>query len=159
MLTIPEGNYTGVTLSSTIQELLDFAISFEFEVVYNAAKGSITIKSNYDGMTEKPFIIPTDFEIMAWANVGADYPWVNREGTIQSVDVNNIQFINGVLRNSDNEFVPLNLQSEFYRTYESGFLDLLSIHNIYMHCPNLGHFNSIGVRGESSIIKQHPSFK
>ena len=25
-----------------------------------------------------------------------------------------------------------------------------------MHCPNLGHFNSIGVRSESSIIKKIP---
>ena len=25
-----------------------------------------------------------------------------------------------------------------------------------MHCPNLGHFSSIGVRGESSIIKKIP---
>ena len=41
-----------------------------------------------------------------------------------------------------------------YNTYESGFLDLLNIHNIYTHCPNLGHFNSIGVRGEKTIIKK-----
>ena len=43
-----------------------------------------------------------------------------------------------------------------YRTYESNFLDLLNIHNIYMHCPNIGHFNSIGVRGENSIIRKIP---
>ena len=50
---------------------------------------------------------------------------------------------------------PVHL-SYMYKTYESGFLDLLNIHNIYMHCPNLGHFNSIGVRGENSIIKKVP---
>ena len=43
-----------------------------------------------------------------------------------------------------------------YKEYESGFIDLLNIHNMYMHCPNLGHFNSIGVRGESTIIKNVP---
>ena len=43
-----------------------------------------------------------------------------------------------------------------YKTYESGFLDLFNIHNIYIHCPNLGHFNSIGVRGENAIIKKIP---
>ena len=43
-----------------------------------------------------------------------------------------------------------------YRSYESGFIDLLNVHNIYMHCPNLGHFNSIGVRGENTIIKKVP---
>ena len=50
---------------------------------------------------------------------------------------------------------PTNI-AYMYKTYESGFLDLLNIHNIYMHCPNLGHFNSIGVRGENSIIKKIP---
>ena len=85
-------------------------------------------------------------------NTDSDYPWENREGTVQSVVINSLQSVNGVLRNT--EFVPVNLQSDFYRTYENGFLDLLNIHNIYMHCPNLGHFNSIGVRGESSIIKK-----
>ena len=44
--------------------------------------------------------------------------------------------------------------SYMYDTYESGFLDLLNIHNIYMHCPNLGHFNSTGVRGENTITKK-----
>ena len=51
--------------------------------------------------------------------------------------------------------LPVRL-SYMYNTYESGFLDLLNIHNIYMHCPNLGHFNSIGVRGENTIIKKVP---
>ena len=49
--------------------------------------------------------------------------------------------------------VPVML-SYMYNTYETGFIDPLNIHNIYIHCPNLGHFNSIGVRGESTIIKQ-----
>ena len=43
-----------------------------------------------------------------------------------------------------------------YRTYENNFLDSLNIHNIYMHCPNIGHVNSIGVRGENGIIKKIP---
>ena len=46
--------------------------------------------------------------------------------------------------------------SYMYKTYESGFLDLLNTHNVYMHCPNLIHFNSIGVRGAHNIIKKTP---
>ena len=41
-------------------------------------------------------------------------------------------------------------------TYESGFIDLLNVHSIYTHCPNLGHYNTVGVRGEKSIIKEVP---
>ena len=66
---------------------------------------------------------------------------------------NSLQSINGVLRNT--EMVAVNL-AYMYNTYETGFIDLLNIHNIYIHCPNLGHFNSIGVRGENTIIKKVP---
>ena len=49
--------------------------------------------------------------------------------------------------------IPTNI-AYMYEDYASGFLGLINIHNIYMHCPNLGHFNSISVRGENSIIKK-----
>ena len=41
-------------------------------------------------------------------------------------------------------------------SYESGFIDLMTTHDIYIHVPNLGHFNSLGVRGENTIIKKIP---
>ena len=68
--------------------------------------------------------------------------------------MNNLQYINGVLRNSD--MITTSLESYYYRTYESGFIDLLNVHNVYLHCPNLGPFYSIGVRGEHATIKQPP---
>ena len=80
------------------------------------------------------------------------YPWRNNANIVYP-DINSLQSINGVLRNTD--MSPTNI-AFMYKTYESGFLDLLNIHNIYMHCPNLGHFNSIGVRGENPIIKKVP---
>ena len=159
ILIVPEGNYTGVSLAVAIQDLLNnFAVTFLFEVVYQAARGAITIKATSEGMdANNRFIIPTDFGVLTWLNnTGYDYPWKDREGTVQTVDINNLQSINDVLRNSNNELLPVSLQSEFYRTYESGFLDLLNIHDIYMHCPNVGHFDSIGVIGESSITKKIP---
>ena len=33
---------------------------------------------------------------------------------------------------------------------------IYSVFIIFIHCPNLGHVNSIGVRGENSIIKKIP---
>ena len=39
-------------------------------------------------------------------------------------------------------------------SFETGFIDLLNVHNIYIHSCNLGHYSSIGVRGENTIIKQ-----
>ena len=84
----------------------------------------------------------------------SDYPWKGRQGNITTVEINDLKSINGVLRNSD--MITVNLESEYYRTYEGGFIDLLNVHNVYLHCPNLGHFHSIGGRGESTIIKQSP---
>ena len=48
--------------------------------------------------------------------------------------------------------ITISLEPECYRTYESGFIDLLNVHNVSLHCPNLSHFNSIGVSSE-----KHPS--
>ena len=84
------------------------------------------------------------------SNTDSDYPWIHIDDTIKAVYINNIQCINGVLRSTQMTHHQL---SDYYTSYESGFLDLLSAHNIYLHCTNLGHVNSIGVRGEHNIIK------
>ena len=51
--------------------------------------------------------------------------------------------------------------SDYHKSCGSGFLDSLSAHSIYLHCPDLGHINNIGVRGERTTVKQfmylHPS--
>ena len=86
------------------------------------------------------------------SSTGSDYPRRDRQGNITTVEISNLQSINGVLRNSGT--ITVNLEAEYYRTYESGFIDLLNVHNVYLHCPNLGHFNSIGVRGENTKIKK-----
>ena len=101
------------------------------------------------------FHIPSDFGIMTWmSSTDSGYPWQNRLGLITTVDNNNLQSINGVLRNTNSS--TASLESEYYKSYESGFIDLLNVHNVYLHCPNLGYFNSIGVRGENTIIKKVP---
>ena len=155
VLTLPDGNYNGYKLASGIQYLLNAnEINFTFEVVYNNATGTIKIEEISEGIhASNSFEVPSDFGITYWdIETNGDYPWRNTDETIVYPVVNNFQSINGVLRNT--HFIPVRL-SYMYKTYESNFLDLLSIHNIYMHCPNLGHFNSIGVRGESSIIKKY----
>ena len=155
VITLPEGNYTGAQMATAIPELPNgFAVTFDFEVLYQPAGGTITIEAKSEGMgSHNKFYIPSDFGIMTWmSSTDGDYPWRDRQGNITTVEINNLQSINGVLRNSDT--ITVNLESEYYRTYESGFTDLLNVHNVNLHCPDLGHFNSIGVRGESTIIKQ-----
>ena len=75
--TLLGGNYTGPQLAAAIQDLLNgFAITFGFEVVYQPARGSITIESKSEGMGEhNRFQIPSGFGIMTWmSGTDNDYP-------------------------------------------------------------------------------------
>ena len=99
------------------------------------------------------FYIPSDFGISTWmSSTGSGYPWRDRQGNITTVEINNLQSVNGVLWNSD--MITVNLEPGYYRTYGSGLIYLLNVHNVYLHCPDLGHFNSIGVGGENTIVKK-----
>ena len=83
------------------------------------------------------FTYPVILEyVLAWEsnNQLADYPWYNSEGLRQTVEIDNLQSINGVLRNT--EMIPVGSETEYYRSYESGYIDLLNVHNVYLHCPN-----------------------
>ena len=156
VLILFEGNYAGANLASGIQDLLNgFAVTFGFEVLYHPARGTITIEAKSEGMgSHNIFYIPCDFGIMIWmSGTDSDYPWKDSEGNVQPVEINSLKPINGVLRNP--EMITVNSESEYYRSYESGFIELLNVHNVYLHCPGLGHFNSIGVRCESTVIKQY----
>ena len=155
VLTLLEGNYTGPHMAAAIQELLNgFNVTFDFGVLYHPARGTITVEAKPEGMDEhNKFYISNDLGITSWmSSTDSDYPWKSRLGLVIPVDNNNLQSINGGLRNTSSSTV--NLYSEYYRSYESGFIDLLNVHNVYLHCPNLGRFNSIGVRGESTIFKK-----
>ena len=51
VLELPQGNYTGPQMAAVIQELLNgFSLSFDFEVLYHPARGTITIESKSENM-------------------------------------------------------------------------------------------------------------
>ena len=154
VLTLEEGSYDGYRLASGLQDLINsIEINFTFEVKYNTATGSIKINETTEG-SGNTFDVPSDFGITQWdIETNNQYPWRNIDETIVYPIANNLQSINAVLRNT--ELTPVRL-SYMYNTYQTGFIDLFNMHNIYIHCPNLCHFNSIGVRGENTIIKKVP---
>ena len=92
------------------------------------------------------FRIFTDLEVL-FVSGFAD-SWVDNNGEPTTVDPTNLMSINEVMRHS--------LPKPSTNGFESGFLDLLNTHNIYMHCDNLGHYSTLGVRGENTIIKKIP---
>ena len=82
------GNYTGPRMAAAIQELLNgFAVTFDFEVLYHPAGGTITIEAKSEGMGEhNHFNIPSDFGIMTWmGSTDNDCPWQDRQGLLQEL--------------------------------------------------------------------------
>jgi len=43
-----------------------------------------------------------------------------------------------------------------YATWTSGFLNMLSINNLYLHCINIGDYSTLGPNGQSTIVRKIP---
>ena len=141
VLSIPPGNYNASNLASTLQSVLQAAYPNEnYTCVYNTARGSITISAI------RGFRIYTDVQVVEMTNsIGVQFPgWVNHGNQLITVDVNSLMSMKEIFRHSE----PISPEI----TCEIDFIDLFNVHNIYFHCHNLGHYSTVGVRGESTII-------
>ena len=115
---------------------------------YENARGEVNISAN------NPFQLLSDSAaIYLTENAGPTLLWVGNNHELVYTDLANLRSINEALRNDG---YVVSSRYDGYTTYESGFIDLLNVHNVYMHCPNIGHDSTIGVRGESSIINKVP---
>lgn len=132
VITLTAKNYTGDTLKDELQAKLNALISNVFTVVHDSNASTLTITS-----VGYLFKFLTDWDLAAITTwTGPDY------------DKNNPQTCNEIIRNS--EELPNGT------IYESGFLDLQQVRNIYITSPNLGTFTTLGPRGESNILKKIP---
>jgi hypothetical protein len=125
---ITPGNYSLITLN---EELVDKMHSVGFANYFvsapNVNKNTIRIV----GTTTTPFEILTDKQVK---DLGHD----------SSATVNNI-LRNFTAKNNNNT-----------SPYESGYVDLFPIRNLYLSCSGLGNFNTMSVSGERSIVKKIP---
>ena len=105
----------------------------EMTCTYDSARGTIRITATFE------FQILSDFRTMS-LTLGFDnsFVWVGSNNYETNIDVNDLYSTNELLRNY--EYDP-----NFGTTYESGFIDLLNVQSSYTHCPNLGHYNTVGV--------------
>ena len=147
VITIPIGNYNASRLASTIQDLVQQRYTDtnypddEMTCTYDNARGTIRITATFE------FQILSDFRTMALTlGYGNFIVWVDSNDNETTIDVNDLCSKNEPLRNYEHD-------PNLGTTYESGFIDLLNVQSVYIHCPNLGHYNTVGVRGESYIIK------
>ena len=125
---VTPGNYSLVTLNEElVAKMASAGFTDYFVSAPNVSKNIIRIV----GTTTTTFEILTDKQVR---DLGYD----------SSATVNNI------LRNFTAKVNHNN------SVYESGFVDLFPIRNLYLSCSGLGNFNTMSVSGERSIVKKIP---
>ena len=105
-------------------------------LVYNVSVGTVIISSTMNFRIMADGFVKTLQGISSW--------YGNDDEAIGHPDYHNLRYINEVLRYST--------QTSPDTSFETGFIDLLSVHHMYIHSCNLGNYSSIGVRGENTII-------
>jgi hypothetical protein len=77
-----------------------------------------------------------------------------------SYDRNNLRSANDIIRNMESDDVVIGGTGSSVQTYESGFLNLNWINNVYLCSPNLGSFDTIfagtGAGLGNNVIKKIP---
>ena len=141
---IENGNYNGQDLALEMQTQISKTINNPskpnlIKVSYNAEKNNISILTDYADY-ELKMLTPADI-----------FSKLNDTWLGDNYDIYKANDINEVLGNLEGKSI-------FYtklNPYTSNFLNLQPIRNIYIH-SSLGNYNTIGARGETSIIKKIP---
>jgi len=139
IITLESKSYTGPDLVTEIQVKLNSLYSSIFVVAYNAAKHTLSISTS---SSAKVFKLLTYNDITSRAN----NTWNG-----SSYDVRNSNDMTDILKLTEGNAGWHDNTAPFI----SGSLDLQPIRNIYIPSPSLGNFNTLGARGESTIIKKY----
>ena len=110
--------------------------------VYNIGVGTTTMSSTMN------FRLMTNDFVKALQGISSWYDNHNEE--IGHPDYYNLLSVNEVLKYSN--------QASPNTSFETGFIDLLNTHNVYIHSSNSGHYSPVGVRGENTITKKSICF-
>jgi len=148
IITLSPGNYTAAELATEIQAKLNEVYRHEsnpgiqpaFTIAYNHKRNTIEFGFNMVGEVYK-VLTDRDIETLDdgyWNGV--------------SYSTFDSQNCNEILQNTEG-YSPEYTQS---LVYISGYISLQTVRNLYLSSPNMGNFNTIGPRGEASIIKKIP---
>jgi hypothetical protein len=145
IIQISPGNYNIADLSAELQTRIKAATDNAnqtniFTVSYDLRKSTIKIATNF---------VETKFKIMRPDDIATK---LNGTWLGSNYDVNNPLDCNEI-------FNLLDGTSPFYdfaNPFISNSINLQPIRNLYIHSPNLGNYNTIGPRGEATIIKKVP---
>ena len=140
IISLDQQLYNGQTLATELAAKIN-ALGYTSTVTYNASKQQISVSILNDS-----FKFLTDNELQTMDTLDPAYQW---QGT--AYDKNNLQSANDLIKHNYTTSSTYSSASPFVT-----YIDLQPIRNIYIASPNIGNFNTIGPRGQSSIIKKVP---
>ena len=142
IITLTKGTYNGTTFKNQLQVKIQLATgtlpTMNFDPTTN-------LLSCYIGSLEFQFL--TDYELQDPATLTAgNFAWNG-----PAYDKSNLQSANNIISNTTDYSTAYVQSNPMYKQ-----LNLHAIRNVYIHSPNLGNFNTLGPRGESTVIKKVP---
>ena len=140
IISLDQQLYNGQTLATELAAKIN-ALGYTSTVTYNASKQQISVS-----ILAYAFKFLTDNELQTIDTLDPAYQW---QGT--AYDKNNLQSANDLIKHNYTTSSTYSSASPFVT-----YIDLQPIRNIYISSPNIGNFNTIGPRGQSSIIKKVP---
>ncbi len=144
IINIVSRNYTGISLATYLEDQISVLFNDVFVITYSESENTISIEVVKNGYK---FRVLTRKEIKTKLNgewTGADY------------DTDNPADANTQIFKLFNDTSPYYDRTTGTAIFTSSSIDLQPIKNIYLYSPNIGSYNTIGPRGERSILKKIP---
>ena len=145
IIRLTPNNYSPTTFAEELQtRLRENTGSSTFTVILNTDSSGIIIQNTVQTYIWK---LLTDEDL-----INNHYPAINL-----NYDRFNLRSANDIIRNIQTDDVLIGSIGSPVQKYESGFLNLNWINNIYISSPNLGAFDTIFAgNGATNIIKKVP---
>ena len=142
IITLTKGTYNGTTFKNQLQVKIQLATGTLPTMNFDPTTNQL---SCYIGSLEFQFL--TDYELQDPATLTAgNFAWNG-----PAYDKSNLQSANNIISNTTDYSTAYVQSNPMYKQ-----LNLHAIRNVYIHSPNLGNFNTLGPRGESTVIKKVP---
>jgi len=141
--------YSGITLRKAIEDQLNAnvpsPITNNYAVAYDSSSNTLTISHPGPDPPNSDFYLLTDDDLKYY------------NSNLLAINKSNTQSANNVLRNLESSQIITAVENYPYVTsWTSPFIDIVNHHSVYIH-SSLSSFNTLGCRGESSIIAKVPS--
>ena len=143
IITLNRGTYNGTTFKSELQTKIQGATGTLPTMNFDPTTNQL---SCYIGSLYFQFL--TDYELQDPATLTTTNDAWNG---VETLNPSNLQSANNIISNTTDYSTAYTQSVPMYKQ-----LNLHAIRNVYIHSPNLGNFNTLGPKGEQTIIKKVP---